>query len=78
MDIRLNVVDFAGCMFAIIGWVLFVIFAGVGLIALPMDLIQDFIYKPKPRSAEDLVSRKIFLRERTRELRAVAESLKKK
>lgn len=38
-DIRLSVIEFAGCLFALIGWVLFVVFAGVGLVALPLDLI---------------------------------------
>jgi LMBR1 domain-containing protein 1 len=29
----------------LIGWFLFVIFGGVGLVALPMDMILDFLYR---------------------------------
>ena len=29
------------------GWLLFMMFAGVGFVALPLDLIRDFIGRPK-------------------------------
>ncbi len=29
------------------GWLLFMVFAGVGFVALPLDLIRDFIGRPK-------------------------------
>jgi hypothetical protein len=28
------------------GWVLFMVFAGVGLVALPLDLVQSFLGRP--------------------------------
>lgn len=31
-----------------IGWILFSIFGGIGLAALPIDLIQEFQHRPKP------------------------------
>lgn len=51
-----------------IGWFLFVIFGGIGLTALPMDLILDFIYRPRPRPAKEIAERKVALRRRAEEL----------
>lgn len=31
----------------VIGWLLFMVFAGVGLIALPVDMIKSYIYRPQ-------------------------------
>jgi LMBR1 domain-containing protein 1 len=31
-----------------IGWIFFVVFAGVGFTAMPWDLILDYYYRPKP------------------------------
>jgi LMBR1 domain-containing protein 1 len=31
----------------VIGWLLFMVFAGVGLIALPVDLIKSYMYRPQ-------------------------------
>ena len=35
------------CLISFAGWVLFILFGGVGLAALPLDLIFDFWYRPK-------------------------------
>jgi LMBR1 domain-containing protein 1 len=32
---------------AVAGWFLFIVFAGVGVVALPVDLIKAFIYRPR-------------------------------
>ncbi|KAJ3296794.1 hypothetical protein HK104_001210 [Borealophlyctis nickersoniae] len=40
------------------GWVLFAIFGGVGLASLPVDLVQDFIHRPKPIKAQEYAERK--------------------
>lgn len=57
------------------GWFLFVIFGGVGIIALPMDLILDYFYRPKPRSAREMAERKIMLRRRVEELMTYVEAV---
>lgn len=58
-----------------IGWFIFVIFGGVGLVALPMDMIIDYFYRPRPRSAREMAERKVVLRRRVEELIAYAKSL---
>lgn len=30
-----------------VGWVLFSIFAGVGFVSLPWDILVDYMYRPK-------------------------------
>lgn len=57
------------------GWFLFVIFGGVGIIALPLDLILDYFYRPKPRSAREMAERKIMLRRRVEELMSYVEAV---
>lgn len=51
-----------------IGWFAFVIFGGIGVIALPLDLILDYFYRPKPRTAAEIAERKILLRRKCEEL----------
>lgn len=36
-----------------VGWVLFSIFGGVGLIALPVDWVSQFLHRPKPIKANE-------------------------
>ena len=38
---------FAMAFMAFIGWWLFVLFGGVGLSALPLDMINDFVNRPE-------------------------------
>lgn len=53
-----------------IGWILLILFGGVGLFALPVDWINDFRKRPKPRRSEEML--------RTREaLMTTVEDLKK-
>ena len=61
-----------------IGWFIFVIFGGIGLTALPMDMIIDFFYRPRPRKPQEIAERKIALRRRTEELIAFSNSVEYK
>ncbi|EGR30777.1 lmbr1-like conserved region family protein, putative [Ichthyophthirius multifiliis] len=51
-----------------IGNFLFVLFGGVGLFALPIDLIQEFINKPKLRSSKEAYEIKEILKQKTKKL----------
>ena len=35
------------------GWVFLVLFGGVGLFALPIDMINEFRHRPKPRKSNE-------------------------
>ena len=44
----ISFVLFVLTVIAVLGWLLFVLFAGIGLIALPQQLIQNFKWRPRP------------------------------
>jgi len=46
-----------------IGWFFFLLFGGVGLSALPIDLILDFVHRPKLKKSADMMSSKKILKE---------------
>jgi hypothetical protein len=46
---------------AFMGWILFVIFCGVGFVSLPWDLILDYTYRPKPIDEGNFEKRKSLL-----------------
>ena len=60
-----------------IGWWSFAIFAGVGLTALPFDLIVSFIYRPIKLAPDEVATKEAELQERTGELIDISAILKK-
>lgn len=61
-----------------IGWIFVFLFAGVGLFALPIDLINEFRHRPKARKSEDIKTSKNRLTEAIKSLLQEGETLKKK
>lgn len=57
-------------------WFLFVIFGGIGLTALPMDLIHIFKTRPTKMSKETYESLKSSVVSRANEMKTLAQSLK--
>lgn len=53
---------------AFIGWFLFVLFGGVGLTALPMDLFSEYANRPKLMKSADAAEKKSNLRRKASEL----------
>lgn len=43
------------------GWILVVIFAGVGLFALPIDMINQFRFRPRARKSKEMQKTKTNL-----------------
>eukprot|EP01007_Sphenomonas_quadrangularis_P001578 NODE_257_length_1725_cov_138.060859_g192_i0.p1 GENE.NODE_257_length_1725_cov_138.060859_g192_i0~~NODE_257_length_1725_cov_138.060859_g192_i0.p1 ORF type:complete len:521 (+),score=155.82 NODE_257_length_1725_cov_138.060859_g192_i0:34-1596(+) len=60
---------------SVIGWFLLLIFGGVGLAALPMDLIQDFINRPKPISLSEYGKEKSVIARLSQQLIDIGERL---
>lgn len=60
-----------------ISWFLFVVFGGVGLTALPMDLIHTFTTRPKQMDKESYDALKSSVISRASQMKSLAESLKK-
>jgi len=60
-----------------VGWFIFSIYVGVGLIALPMDLIRAFIYRPKYMPKDLYEHTKLEIQKRTLELLGVGQAIRK-
>jgi LMBR1 domain-containing protein 1 len=66
---------FAGLM-AWLGWFLFAIFGGIGLSAVPLDLILTYTHRPRHLDAVEYAEVQMSLRERTNELVDIGELIK--
>jgi LMBR1 domain-containing protein 1 len=60
-------------MLSFVGWFLFAIFVGVGLVALPADLINDYLTRPIPLSKKDYALKRIELGKRAQQLKEIAQ-----
>jgi LMBR1 domain-containing protein 1 len=61
---------------AFIGWFLFVCFGGVGLSALPIDMILDFMQRPKLMTSKDAAEKRSMLKKKTTELLELGSRIK--
>ena len=71
-------VDFPVYIMAFFGWVgwwLFAVFVGVGLTALPFDLICSFIYRPVSLAPAELASKEMAIRRHLKELLEISRML---
>ncbi|KAJ3371138.1 hypothetical protein GGF31_003561 [Allomyces arbusculus] len=73
VSVLISTVAFA----TLIGWLLFSVFSGVGLVALPFDLLMEFKYRPKPIKAEVYKQRKKVIGEQAALLLQAAEEMEK-
>jgi len=62
---------------SLLGWVFFTMFVGVGMVALPLDLINEFRTKPKAISTTHWIEQKDELAKKAVDLISVGESLNK-
>jgi len=63
--VGISAVVYIIALMSLIGWFVFSIFGGVGLISLPMDYINDFLHRPRPIKKELYVERKLILGEQS-------------
>jgi len=61
---------------AFIGWFFFAVFGGIGISALPLDLIMSFVRRPRFMDAGEFAEAQISIRERVNELVSVGELMK--
>lgn len=68
LSLQVSIFVYVVGLMSTLGWVAFVFFAGVGLATLPIDLIMDWVQRPKPlaldayaRAKEDIANRSVFL-----------------
>lgn len=64
-------------MISFVGWFAFVLFGGIGMVALPMDLILGFIYRPKFMPADVYAEHKLQIQGRTAELMELGQLIQR-
>ena len=63
---------------ATVGWVLFMVFGAIGLVALPLDWIREFLGRPKATiTRSQYIDRARDLARRAKDVRLIAEVLKR-
>lgn len=76
ITLRVAVSVFYGGLMAWIGWFLFALFGGIGMAALPLDLILTFVRRPRHLDAVEFAEVQLSLRERVNELVDIGELIK--
>eukprot|EP00639_Heterosigma_akashiwo_P015729 CAMPEP_0206385890 /NCGR_PEP_ID=MMETSP0294-20121207/15568_1 /ASSEMBLY_ACC=CAM_ASM_000327 /TAXON_ID=39354 /ORGANISM="Heterosigma akashiwo, Strain CCMP2393" /LENGTH=528 /DNA_ID=CAMNT_0053836735 /DNA_START=77 /DNA_END=1663 /DNA_ORIENTATION=+ len=77
LSIDVTFLIYVAALMSFLGWFLFVVFAGIGLGALPIDLVLAFVYRPTPLDARAIEERLGAVRARARELREAGALLKR-
>eukprot|EP00746_Dinoflagellata_sp_MGD_P010609 gnl/MRDRNA2_/MRDRNA2_121937_c0_seq1.p1 gnl/MRDRNA2_/MRDRNA2_121937_c0~~gnl/MRDRNA2_/MRDRNA2_121937_c0_seq1.p1 ORF type:complete len:483 (+),score=44.73 gnl/MRDRNA2_/MRDRNA2_121937_c0_seq1:202-1449(+) len=78
LNIRVSFPIYLIAMLCFIGWFFFVLFGGIGLSALPLDLIIGFLDRPRAIDAQTWAQRKRMLGEAATNMLNEAENLKKR
>lgn len=63
------------CLVAFVGWWMFVLFAGVGLSAIPIDLAVEWKQRPRPLNKQEFDRRRNYLLAQVSKLREKGKSL---
>ncbi|EAL60617.1 LMBR1-like conserved region-containing protein [Dictyostelium discoideum AX4] len=75
LQFRVSIALFIITMVAFFGWLLFIIFGGIGLVALPFDMITDFKNRPQRIPYDKYLERKKKIGERATELVDVGKTI---
>lgn len=76
VELSVNASTFYAGLMAWLGWFFFALFGGIGLAALPLDLILAFLDRPRHMDPIEFAEAQTSLRDRVNELVAVGELLK--
>eukprot|EP00771_Trimastix_marina_P000039 gnl/Trimastix_PCT/1038.p1 GENE.gnl/Trimastix_PCT/1038~~gnl/Trimastix_PCT/1038.p1 ORF type:complete len:513 (+),score=177.59 gnl/Trimastix_PCT/1038:53-1540(+) len=68
MEIPVSIAVYAIALLSFFGWFLFILYGGVGLTALPMDLITDFATRPRKLSSDQYLGLQQEVRKSAEEL----------
>lgn len=76
ITLQVDVATFYGGLMAWLGWFLLAIFGGIGMAALPLDLILKFTQRPKHMDAVEFAECRVNIQTRVNELVDIGEQLK--
>lgn len=68
MDIKVSLFVYVVALMSAVGWLLFFIFGGVGMTAMPMDFIQAYRDRPIPITAAEYAQKKVEIARETERL----------
>ena len=68
LTVAVTPVVYCMAMITFLGWFFFVLFGGIGLAALPLDLLNDFANRPQRIDLEEFAKQKMILNERAAKL----------
>ncbi|GAB4820473.1 hypothetical protein N2152v2_007519 [Parachlorella kessleri] len=78
LTMRVSYITYAMCIYATVGWLLFMVFGAIGLVALPLDWIRQFIGRPtKTITKSEYIARARDIARRAKDIRQLAEVLKR-
>ncbi|KAN0021958.1 hypothetical protein ACTFIU_004104 [Dictyostelium citrinum] len=75
LQFRVSIALFIITMVAFFGWLLFIVFGGIGLVALPFDMITDFRNRPQRIPYDKYLERKKKIGERATELVDIGKTI---
>lgn len=76
--VRVSLITYAMAIIATIGWVLFLLFGPIGLVAMPIDWIREFLNRPRAViTRAQYIERARDLARRAKDIKEVAEALRR-
>jgi LMBR1 domain-containing protein 1 len=72
LNISVTFVIYVAALMSFVGWFIFTIYVGIGFIALPIDCINAFKFRPRPLAHSELQKQRKALKDRAAELMKVA------
>jgi LMBR1 domain-containing protein 1 len=76
--VRVSIIVYAMAVVATLGWLLFMVFGGIGLVALPIDWIRQFIRRPRATiTRSQYIDRARELARRAKDILGLADALKR-
>jgi len=76
IEIALGLSTFFASALSFFGWFIFAIFGGIGVTALPLELILAFVHRPRHMDAVEFAEAQVNIRERVNELVDLGELMK--
>ena len=77
IEIKVNFLIYAIAVLLFVSWLLFALFGGIGLAAIPIDLFCSFKKRPRHMKSREIERRKDILLKNVEELRALGHEVKK-
>ncbi|KAI9023288.1 LMBR1-like membrane protein-domain-containing protein [Hyaloraphidium curvatum] len=75
LTLKVSVMVYLIALTTLFGWVLLAFFGGVGLAALPFDLLMGWKMRPRPLKTEDYLARKKAIGEKAAAMMAMSETI---